>query len=108
MRKIVVDNERWEYLIGDSHIVARQRPTKRRYVVTHARLLGMNMDTWERDRRRRMRSCQITPILIADFIRHANWYLTAPLEDIAARYTAPPEEHAWYCESRDGYYCSCY
>jgi hypothetical protein len=82
MRNIVVDNVAWRYKVGKSHLVAQQPDTKKKLLIQLSRLLGYDSQSYEKDSRNRSYYTRITPKLIADYIRHSDWYSTAELMDI--------------------------
>lgn len=85
MRNIVVDGVKWRYDIGRQNLVAQQPESKRKHVIGLARLLGYDNSSYEKDswKSPSSRYLRITPRLVADFIRNADWYKTAPLNQIA-------------------------
>ena len=80
MRNIIVDNMTWRYKVVKSHLVAQQSDTKQKLLITLPRLLGYTYMDWEKDQGSYY--VRITPKLVADYIRHADWYATAKLMDI--------------------------
>lgn len=81
MRKITVDNQVWRYTVGTGWFVARKDNEK--LLIALWRLLGYsNPMDWERDKRKQSRYANVTPRLVADFIRHSEWYLAADWFDI--------------------------
>jgi hypothetical protein len=80
MRNIVVDNVAWRYKVGKSHLVAQQPETKQKLLIGLPRLLGYTPMDWQNDQGSYY--VRVTPKLVADYIRHADWYATAELMDI--------------------------
>lgn len=82
MRNITIDNVTWKYKVGKSFLVALHPDTKQKLLITLARLLGYDNMEYERAKWKRYFDIQVTPKLVADFIKHNDWYLRADLIEI--------------------------
>ena len=103
MRKIVVDNTAWRYKVGKSHLVAQQPETKQKLLIQLSRLCGYTPIDYENDRRKGSYYVRVGPKMVADFIKHSEWYHTAELNDIMIH----REKHLMpkYKPRRDEYWC---
>lgn len=82
MRNITVNGQLWRYKIGKSFLVARQPETKQKLLISLPRLLGYDQYSYEKDVHKGSYYVQVTPKLVADYIKEPVWYATAELIDI--------------------------
>lgn len=103
MRNITVDNVKWRYKVGKAFLVAQQPDTKQKLLIQLSRLLGYEPNDYERDAWKGSYYVRVTPKLVADFIKHSEWYQTAELGDIMKHRedklmpTWKPDRTDWYC-----------
>lgn len=67
MRSITVDGTDWKWRVGRSTIVA-QSPSKKVHIKIH-NLLGVTPDTVERAKWKKTNNCNVTPSLIANWLK---------------------------------------
>lgn len=68
MRKLVVDGETWEYMIGKNNVVLRNPRDERKMVLTLQRVTGRSSETLEKGKKNGNRDGMVTPADLKVFI----------------------------------------
>ncbi len=68
MRKIVVANETWEFMIGKNNVVLKNPRDEKKMILTLARVTGRSQEVLDRGKRKKTTDGMVTPADIKAFI----------------------------------------
>lgn len=68
MRKLVVDGETWEYMIGKNNVVLRNPRDEKKMILTLEKVTGRSSDTIEKGRKKGTSDGMVTPADLKTFI----------------------------------------